>query len=106
MACPICAYVLFPDAASASWLKGSRQCFAWSPDQAFDDLVAVGMANGKVDLFRMEGNSTAGKNGVLTRAAAVTIGGKSSRACNVLAFSAVTPSLLASGLDKIRGDQR
>jgi hypothetical protein len=68
--------------------------------------MAIGMSSGKIDLLRMESNRQAGRNGVLSRGSSVTIGVKSSRACNVLAFSTVSPNLLAAGLDKVRGDQR
>ncbi|KAF9241774.1 hypothetical protein BU15DRAFT_87047 [Melanogaster broomeanus] len=65
------------------------KCFAWSPDPAFDDLFAIGLASGRVDLLRLEATKVA-RNGVLS--------------CNALAFCQVEPNYLAVGLDKVRGD--
>lgn len=81
----------------------SEQCFAWSPDPALDDLVAVGHSSGKVDLMRLEATKQS-KERILSSGPTVALPVRNSRACNSLAFSTADPSYLAVGLDKVRGD--
>ncbi|KAL4248763.1 WD repeat mio family protein [Abortiporus biennis] len=79
------------------------KCVAWSPDVAFDDLIAVGYGSGKVDLLRLEA-TTSTSNHVLSNTPQVTLPVRNTRACNALAFCSVDPNYLAVGLDKVRGD--
>ncbi|KAI0318845.1 hypothetical protein OF83DRAFT_1113636 [Amylostereum chailletii] len=79
------------------------KCFAWSPDRALDDLIAIGLSNGRVDLLRLESTRT-GREHVAARGPQVTLAPKSSRACTSLAFCPAAPHYLAVGLDKVRGD--
>ena len=76
---------------------------AWSPDPAYDDLVAVGFASGKVDLVRLETTRSA-KNQGLSSGPSVSLPVRNSRSCNALGFCSVDPNYLAVGLDKVRGD--
>ncbi|KAJ7762788.1 hypothetical protein DFH07DRAFT_404320 [Mycena maculata] len=82
--------------------------FAWSPDPAFEDLVAVGLSTGRIDLLRLEATRytrrTATGNSVLSSGPMVSLTARNSRACNALDFCAVDPNFLAVGLDKVRGD--
>ncbi|EIW83392.1 hypothetical protein CONPUDRAFT_71947 [Coniophora puteana RWD-64-598 SS2] len=93
------------------------KCVAWSPDPHFDDLVAVGQTNGRVDLMRVGASqeSQAGFGGsaerrtweegtTLSPGTVVSLPIRNSRAVNALAFSAADPNYLAAGLDKVRGD--
>ncbi|RXW20412.1 hypothetical protein EST38_g5435 [Candolleomyces aberdarensis] len=80
------------------------KCFAWSPDPAFEDLLAVGHSTGKVDLIRLEAPKQARQHNVLTSGPSVTLPVRTSRACNALAFCTTDPNYLAVGLDKIRND--
>ncbi|TFY61875.1 hypothetical protein EVJ58_g4227 [Rhodofomes roseus] len=79
------------------------KCFAWSPDAALDDLIAVGHSSGKVDLMRLEASKQS-KEHVLSSGPTVPLPVRNSRACNSLAFSTADPNYLAVGLDKVRGD--
>ncbi|KAF9650593.1 hypothetical protein BDM02DRAFT_1336385 [Thelephora ganbajun] len=79
------------------------KCFAWSPDPHFDDLIAVGLSTGKVDLMRLEATKRT-RDGVLSSGPSVSIPVRSSRACNTLSFSRIDPNYLAVGLEKQRGD--
>ncbi|KAF7301219.1 zinc-ribbon-16 domain-containing protein [Mycena indigotica] len=82
--------------------------FAWSPDPAFDDLVAVGLSTGRIDLLRLEASrhtrKTLAGSSVLSGGPIVSLMPRSSRACNSLDFCRVDPNFLAVGLDKVRGD--
>ncbi|KAF9483146.1 hypothetical protein BDN70DRAFT_800339 [Pholiota conissans] len=80
------------------------KCFAWSPDPAFDDLMAIGLSTGKVDLIRLEAGKQAQKKNVLSSGPSVTLPIRSARSCNVVTFNNVDPNYLAVGLDKVRGD--
>jgi WD40 repeat protein len=80
------------------------KCLAWSPDPAFDDLIAVGHGTGKIDLFRLEASKYANRNNVLSTGPTVTLPVRNSRSCNSLAFCNVDTNYLAVGLDKVRGD--
>ncbi|CAL1705967.1 unnamed protein product [Somion occarium] len=79
------------------------KCFAWSPDIAYDDLVAVGYSTGKVDLIRLEATSSS-TNQILSAGPSVSLPVRNTRACNTLAFCSADPSYLAIGLDKVRND--
>lgn len=79
------------------------QCFAWSPDPAFPDLMAVGLSTGKVDLLRLEATRYAKKN-VLSTGPVVSLPLRNARQCNALAFAPLDPNYLAVGLDKVRND--
>jgi WD repeat-containing protein mio len=81
----------------------SEQCFAWSPDSVLDDLIAVGLSTGRVDLMRLEAAGYARDN-VLSNGPCVSLPVRSSRSCNALAFCPLDPNYLAVGLDKVRGD--
>ncbi|KAF8167441.1 hypothetical protein B0H34DRAFT_645099 [Crassisporium funariophilum] len=80
------------------------KCFAWSPDSAFDDLMAVGLSTGKVDLIRLEAGKQAQRKNILSSGPSVSLPVRNSRTCNALAFSSADPNYLAVGLDKVRGD--
>ncbi|KAF8634265.1 hypothetical protein AX17_004222 [Amanita inopinata Kibby_2008] len=80
------------------------RCFAWSPDPAFDDLIAVGTTTGRVDLIRLQAGAQARAQSVLSTGPTVPLAVRNSRACNALAFSTADPNYLAVGLDKVRGD--
>ncbi|KAJ7638426.1 hypothetical protein FB45DRAFT_902803 [Roridomyces roridus] len=82
--------------------------FAWSPDPGFEDLVAVGLSTGRVDLLRLEATrhtrrTTAG-NSVLSSGPVVSLTARNSRAVHALDFCRVDPNFIAVGLDKVRGD--
>ncbi|KAI0338210.1 hypothetical protein BDW22DRAFT_1487781 [Trametopsis cervina] len=80
----------------------SMKCMAWSPDPAYDDLIAVGLNTGKVDLMRLEGTRSARSQSWTKPIISLSV--KNSRACNALAFCHADPNYLAVGLDKVRGD--
>ncbi|KAH9932531.1 uncharacterized protein B0H18DRAFT_1083268 [Fomitopsis serialis] len=55
----ITLYEWVPDSSEIKQVTAQQdlphmKCFAWSPDAAFDDLIAVGHSSGKVDLMRLE----------------------------------------------------
>ncbi|KAI5123084.1 hypothetical protein M0805_000518 [Coniferiporia weirii] len=79
------------------------KCFAWSPDPAYDDLIAVGSSTGKVDIWRLESNRYA-KNNMVSGGPELSLTVRSTRSCNTLAFCPEKPNLLAGGLDKVRGE--
>lgn len=79
------------------------KCFAWSPDPAFDDLFAVGLVTGRVELIRLEATRLA-RNNVLSSGPVAALPVRNSRSCNTLAFCQADPNYLAVGLDKVRGD--
>ncbi|EMD33754.1 hypothetical protein CERSUDRAFT_160035, partial [Gelatoporia subvermispora B] len=79
------------------------KCFAWSPDANLDDLVAVGLTNGKVDLIRLEATKYT-RNHILSSGPSVTLPLRTSRACNAISFSSADPNILATGLEKARND--
>ena len=68
-----------------------------------DDLIAIGLSTGRVDLLRLEATKHA-RNNVLSSGPTVSLPVRSSRACNSLAFCHTDPNYLAVGLDKVRGD--
>ncbi|KAJ7087262.1 hypothetical protein B0H15DRAFT_843273 [Mycena belliarum] len=82
--------------------------FAWSPDPAFEDLIAVGLSTGRVDLLRLEATKharrTAAGHSVLSSGPIVSLTPRNSRACNALDFCKFDPNYIAVGLDKVRGD--
>ncbi|KAG9316820.1 hypothetical protein JVU11DRAFT_2886 [Chiua virens] len=79
------------------------KCFAWSPDPSFDDLFAIGLTSGRVDLVHLEATKAA-RNGVLSSGPVVSLAVRNSRSCNALAFCEADSNYLAVGLDKVRGD--
>ncbi|KZT22569.1 WD40 repeat-like protein [Neolentinus lepideus HHB14362 ss-1] len=79
------------------------KCFQWSPDPAVEDLIAVGLNTGTVDLMRLESTKHA-SNHVLTSGPRVSLPVRNSRPCNTLAFCDAQPNYLAVGLDKVRND--
>lgn len=79
------------------------QCFAWSSDPQYNDLLAVGLNTGHVNLLRIEANRY-GHDRALRSNPNTFLPPKSSRACTALAFSPIAPQYLAVGLDKVRGD--
>ncbi|CAK5276104.1 unnamed protein product [Mycena citricolor] len=81
--------------------------FAWSPDPFFDDLVAVGLSTGRIDLLRLEATRTrrlAGGTSVLSGGPIISLTARNSRSCNALDFCRLDPNYLAVGLDKMRND--
>ncbi|KAJ7895961.1 hypothetical protein B0H14DRAFT_3081117 [Mycena olivaceomarginata] len=82
--------------------------FAWSPDPAFEDLVAVGLSTGRIDLLRLEATRhtrrTSAGHSILSSGPIVSLTARNSRACNALDFCRVDPNFIAVGLDKVRGD--
>ncbi|KAL0569319.1 hypothetical protein V5O48_012652 [Marasmius crinis-equi] len=80
------------------------KCFTWSPEPLFNDLLAIGHSNGRVDLMRLEGSRFTGPDNVLSNGPVVSLPVKNQRSCNTLAFSGKDPNYLAVGLDKVRGD--
>ncbi|KAG8700282.1 hypothetical protein FRC09_006066 [Ceratobasidium sp. 395] len=91
--------------ASQSDLVNMR-CFAWSPHSAIDDLVAVGMATGNVQLLRLEGATTSTPYSYygLEAPQVSTLSTKYPRPCQALEFSSIDSNYLAVGLDKARND--
>jgi hypothetical protein len=79
------------------------QTFAWSPDPAFEDLIAVGLSTGRVDLLRLEATKHTRRTAAVQRPI-VSLTARNSRACNALDFCRVDPNFIAVGLDKVRGD--
>ncbi|TFK53760.1 hypothetical protein OE88DRAFT_1656037 [Heliocybe sulcata] len=79
------------------------RCFQWSPDPSVEDLIAVGLNTGTVDLLRLE-STTHTTNHVLTGGPRVSLPVRNSRPCNTLAFCDAQPNYLAVGLDKVRND--
>lgn len=80
------------------------KCFAWSPDPGFEDLLAVGVVSGRVDLIRLEESRQARQSKVLSSNTKVSLNVRHTRACNALAFCTPDPNYLAVGLDKVRSD--
>ena len=81
----------------------NTQCFAWSPDPAIDDLVAVGFASGRVDLLRLESTRHIHEH-TTSRSSHAPLSPKVPRPCVSLAFCGVTPRYLAVGLERLRND--
>jgi hypothetical protein len=105
------------------------KCFSWYPGMEVDDLVAVGLTNGKTVLTRLGGSadsdcrmstlspsmtalndeneSLLGSNvfnaSVESKYLAEYVP-RYSRACNVALFSSTHSNLLSCGLDKVRND--
>ncbi len=80
------------------------QCFAWSPDHYFDDLIAVGYSTGRLDLIRLEASKHARQSNLLSTGPSVSLPLRNYRSCNALSFCPADPNYLAVGLDKVRGD--
>ncbi|KAF7782973.1 hypothetical protein Agabi119p4_2349 [Agaricus bisporus var. burnettii] len=79
------------------------KCFAWSPDATLDDLLAVGVNSGRVDLIRLEAAKQM-RGDKLTSGPTISLSVRNSRTCNTVAFCDQDTNLLAAGLDKVRGD--
>jgi WD repeat-containing protein mio len=89
---------------SSRVLRSPRhQCFAWSPDPAIDDLVAVGFGSGRVDLLRLESTRHIREH-TTSRSNHSSLSPKAPRPCTSLAFCGVTPQYLAGGLERSRND--
>lgn len=78
------------------------KCFTWSPDPSFDDLVAVGLSSGKVELWRLEANKHT-KN-TISIGPQISLAMQSARNALALSFSKENPNHLAVGYDKHRND--
>ena len=107
---------------------GLMKCFSWCPHEQVDDLVAVGLTNGKTQLIRLQAgqghHSSSGyhsrqqssvSENMSVRSSAVEefheqqkfvseLVPRNARACNVVSFSTTDPQLLVTGLDKVRND--
>lgn len=88
-------------------LRGDLQamrCFAWSPHSVYNDLLAIGLAHGVVDICRLD-NTLPNLNGSFPATqvpVSLSISARNRRPCTSLAFCGLNPNLLASGLDKFR----
>ncbi|RDB16246.1 SEH-associated protein 4 [Hypsizygus marmoreus] len=80
------------------------KCFAWSPDPAFEDLIAIGNTTGKIELLRLEASKHSQRSNVLSNGQSISLVVRNSRSCNSLAFCTTDANYLASGFDKVRGD--
>ncbi|EJD52310.1 hypothetical protein AURDEDRAFT_158037 [Auricularia subglabra TFB-10046 SS5] len=80
------------------------KCFAWSPTQSCDDLIAVGIDSGRVDLLRLSQTAPLASNAGNTLFPSAPVASflvrGAQRACNAIAFSTVDPNLMACGMDK------
>ena len=88
---------------------GQLRTFAWSPDPSVPDLMAVGLTTGRTLLMRLDASASPSavrqaEQGVVPRLSAVSLNVRHSRPCNVVAFCAERPGLLAVGLEKARGE--
>lgn len=68
-----------------------------------DDLLAVGVNSGRVDLIRLEASKQI-RGDKLTSGPTISLSVRNSRTCNTVAFCTQDTNLLAAGLDKVRGD--
>ncbi|OUM59450.1 hypothetical protein PIROE2DRAFT_21237 [Piromyces sp. E2] len=91
------------------------QCFAWSPDPEYQNVIAVGQTTGRTLLIRLNGFSLSSLHNTVPNPAYFSSSGNSgkiigefqpthSRACNIVAFCPVNTNLLAAGLEKVRND--
>ncbi|KAI0093092.1 hypothetical protein BDY19DRAFT_883102 [Irpex rosettiformis] len=80
----------------------TMKCMAWSPDPSYDDLIALGLSTGKVELTRLEGTRSATSQSWAKPLVSLNV--KNSRSCNTLAFCSADHNYLAVGLEKARGD--
>eukprot|EP01114_Cavostelium_apophysatum_P012662 TRINITY_DN288_c0_g1_i6.p1 TRINITY_DN288_c0_g1~~TRINITY_DN288_c0_g1_i6.p1 ORF type:complete len:932 (+),score=212.05 TRINITY_DN288_c0_g1_i6:136-2931(+) len=69
------------------------KCLAWCPESADQNLIAVGLQSGKVQLTSLTNNR-------ITKEFVP----KHTRSCNAVAWNPVFKNQLAVGLDKVRGD--
>lgn len=71
--------------------------FAWNPASSheIDDLLGIGLSNGRVRLIRA---------GSVDSEILGELSPRHSRSCNVVQFSYSNPSIVASGLEKVRND--
>ncbi|KAG9093776.1 hypothetical protein FS749_013755, partial [Ceratobasidium sp. UAMH 11750] len=91
--------------ASQSDLAHMR-CLAWSPHSTVDDLVAVGLTTGNVELLRLNSNvaSLPESHNSLGAPKVATLPTKYQRPCHALEFSTIDPNYLAVGLEKARNE--
>ena len=75
---------------------------AWSPDPSYDDLIALGLNSGRVELTRLEGTRSATSQSWAKPLVSLNV--KNARSCNAVAFCGADHNYLAVGLEKARGD--
>ncbi|CAE6368927.1 unnamed protein product [Rhizoctonia solani] len=82
------------------------RCLAWSPHPAIDDLVAVGLTTGTVELFRLNSSvaSLPNSHNSLDAPRVATLPVKYQRPCHAIEFSPMDPNYLAVGLEKTRNE--
>ncbi|ELU15458.1 hypothetical protein CAPTEDRAFT_157856 [Capitella teleta] len=76
------------------------KCLAWYPHKEPDNMIAVGLANGKVLLQSFAKGGSADPQNLIGREFVP----KHARPCNYLAWHPTMPNLLAQGLEKYRAD--
>ncbi|EUC66944.1 WD repeat protein, putative [Rhizoctonia solani AG-3 Rhs1AP] len=91
--------------ASQSELTHMR-CLSWSPHPTVDDLVAVGLTTGNVELFRLGGSvaSLPNSHNSLEAPRVATLPVRYQRPCHAIEFSPIDPNYLAVGLEKTRNE--
>ncbi|KAG9079215.1 hypothetical protein FS749_008725 [Ceratobasidium sp. UAMH 11750] len=84
----------------------NMRCLAWSPHSMVDDLVAVGLATGNVQLLRMGSNIEPFPDQYQDWEGPKVpmLPTKYPRPCQALGFSTIDPNYLAVGLDIARND--
>ncbi|KAG8762831.1 hypothetical protein FRC11_007612 [Ceratobasidium sp. 423] len=82
------------------------RCLAWSPHPAIDDLVAVGLTTGNVELLRLNSNvaSLPNSHNSLDAPKVAMLPVKYQRPCHAIEFSPIDPNYLAVGLEKTRNE--
>ncbi|QRV94364.1 SEH-associated protein 4 [Ceratobasidium sp. AG-Ba] len=82
------------------------RCLAWSPHSTIDDLVAVGLNTGSVELLRVNSSvaSLPDSHNSLDAPKVATLPTKYQRPCHALEFSTIDPNYLAVGLEKARNE--
>ncbi|KIM30639.1 hypothetical protein M408DRAFT_15552 [Serendipita vermifera MAFF 305830] len=82
----------------------TMRCFAWSPHSVYNDLLAIGLHSGAVDICRLDHAIPTSATSLAAQQAPVTlsISTRNRRPCTSLAFCRLNPNLLANGLDKFR----
>ncbi|KAJ1304891.1 hypothetical protein OPQ81_006025 [Rhizoctonia solani] len=91
--------------ASQSDLAYMR-CLAWSPHPAINDLVAVGLTTGIVELLCLNSGAASlpHSHNSLEAPRVATLPVKYQRPCNAIEFSPIDPNYLAVGLEKTRNE--
>ncbi|KAG8714120.1 hypothetical protein FRC08_012335 [Ceratobasidium sp. 394] len=84
----------------------NMRCLAWSPHSMVDDLVAIGLATGNVQLLRMGSNIEPFPDQYQDWEGPKVpmLPTKYPRPCQALGFSTIDPNYLAVGLDIARND--